>query len=300
MILVVVTGLMFVGFLLCISETRWARTVPLNDRIRPYLPGRAPGRARHDAWSVDSLRRFLGPMLTEMGDRISAALGISDPAAARLARIGEHPDVVAFRLRQCALAGMALLVGAGLMGMAGAPPFLVVVSLITAPTLAYLITEARLTQQSQRWQAELTAELPIVIEQLGMLLSTGSSLSGAIQRIGARGAGRCASGFAQITRRISQGLSEIEALREWADQTAVPAVSRLVAVLALNREASDLGDLIAHEARSIRRECHQQLVEDIEARGQKVWIPVTVATLLPGVIFMAIPFVDAMRKITGT
>lgn len=295
-----VAALMFLGSLLCISETRWARTTPLNDRVRPYLPGRAPGRARPDPWSVDSLRRFLGPMVTEMGDRISAVLGISDPAAARLARVGEHPDVVAFRLRQCALAGVALMLGAGLMGVAGAPPFLVIISLVTAPTLTFLITEAQLTQQSQRWQAELTAELPIVIEQLGMLLSTGSSLSGAIQRIGARGAGRCASGFAHVTRRISQGVNEIEALREWADLAAVPAASRLVAVLALNREASDLGDLIAHEARAIRRECHQRLIEDIERRGQKVWIPVTVATLLPGVIFMAIPFVDAMRKITGT
>lgn len=300
MILLVVAALMFFGSLLCISETRWARTAPLNDRVRPYLPGRAPGRARRDPWSVDSLRRFLGPMLAEMGDRVSAALGISDSAAARLARVGEQPDVVAFRLRQCALAGVALMIGAGLMGVAGAPPLLVLITLVTAPTLAYLITEAQLTQQSQRWQAELTAELPIVIEQLGMLLSTGSSLSGAIQRIGARGAGRCAEGFAQITRRISQGVSEIEALREWADLAAVPAANRLVAVLALNREASDLGDLIAHEARAIRRECHQQLVEDIERRAQQVWIPVTVATLLPGVIFMAIPFVDAMRKITGT
>jgi tight adherence protein C len=43
----------------------------------------------------------------------------------------------------------------------------------------------------------------------------------------------------------------------------------------------------------------REQVELIERRAQQVWIPVTVATLLPGVIFMAVPFVDAMRRLTG-
>ena len=31
-------------------------------------------------------------------------------------------------------------------------------------------------------------------------------------------------------------------------------------------------------------------------RAQLVWIPVTIATLVPGVLFMAIPFIAAMRN----
>lgn len=290
----------FVGALLWISESRWARMIPLSDRVRPYLPGRAPGRPHRDPLSAESLRKVLGPVVTELGDRISSLLGVADPLSRRLARIGEEPDVAGFRFRQCAIAGLAMVFGSSLAAIVGAPTPIVIAALIGAPVLGYLVTEAQLTQRSDRWRAELTAELPVVIEQLGMLLSTGSSLSGAIQHIGSRGTGRCAEGFVGVTRRISQGVSEIDALREWADLASVPAATRLVAVLALNREATDLGDLIAHEARASRRENHQRLVEDIERRGQKVWIPVTVATLLPGVIFMAIPFVDAMRKITGT
>ena len=71
-----------------------------------------------------------------------------------------------------------------------------------------------------------------------------------------------------------------------------------VALLRLNREAGDLGRLIAEEARSIRRDVHRQLIETVERRGQQVWIPVTVATLVPGVIFLAIPFTEAMRLFT--
>ena len=73
----------------------------------------------------------------------------------------------------------------------------------------------------------------------------------------------------------------------------------MVGVLALNWEASDLGALISAEARSVRREVQRAEIEIIEKRAQQVWIPVTVATLLPGVIFMAVPFIDAMGKLTG-
>jgi hypothetical protein len=37
------------------------------------------------------------------------------------------------------------------------------------------------------------------------------------------------------------------------------------------------------------------LIETVERRGQQVWIPVTVAALVPGVLFMAVPFIEALR-----
>ena len=86
--------------------------------------------------------------------------------------------------------------------------------------------------------------------------------------------------------------------REWAALERVEALDRLVSLLRLNREAGDLGRLITDEARSIRRDVHRQLIETIERRSQQVWIPVTVATLVPGVIFLAIPFTEAMRLFT--
>jgi hypothetical protein len=90
----------------------------------------------------------------------------------------------------------------------------------------------------------------------------------------------------------------VAALREWSDLVQVDAVERLVGVLSLNAESGDLGSLIADEARAIRADAHRELLETIERRSQQVWIPVTVATLVPGVLFMAVPFVEAMRLFT--
>ncbi len=128
-----------------------------------------------------------------------------------------------------------------------------------------------------------------------MLLSAGYSLGAALNRLAARGNGCAARDLARVCGRIRQGLSEIEALREWATVADVEALNRLLPVLALNREASDLGRLVSEEARTIRRDAHRLLVETIERKAQQVWIPVTVAALVPGVLFLVVPFMEALR-----
>jgi len=97
----------------------------------------------------------------------------------------------------------------------------------------------------------------------------------------------------------SEGLSIDAALTEWADLADVDELTRLVQVLALHHAATDLGPLISAEARSIRAEAHRRLIARMEQRAQLVWVPVTVAALLPGAIFLAVPFADAMRLVTG-
>lgn len=40
-------------------------------------------------------------------------------------------------------------------------------------------------------------------------------------------------------------------------------------------------------------EAHRELLADLERRSQQVWVPVTVATLLPGSLLLLVPFLDA-------
>jgi tight adherence protein C len=213
----------------------------------------------------------------------------------RLARIHSPMDVTSFRVRQLGWAvaafGAAGLVTAGV----GLPLFVGVLLLFGAPLLAFLLLEQQMGSASSKWQRRLFLELPVVSEQLGMLLSAGFSLGAALNRVAARSGGACGEDLRRVCARIRQGLSEIDALREWGTLARVDAVDRLVQVLALNREASDLGALIAEEARTIRRDVQREMVEEMEKRAQQVWIPVTVATLVPGVIFLAVPFTQAMK-----
>ncbi len=142
-------------------------------------------------------------------------------------------------------------------------------------------------------------ELPVIAEQLGILLGAGFSLNSALDRISRRGHGVVAADLSTVVRKVRQGRSEIDSLREWAATCEAAGVDRLVGVLALHREAADLGALISTEARSIRAATHRRLVESIERRAQLVWVPVTFATLVPGLILIGVPFVDAMAGVTG-
>jgi Flp pilus assembly protein TadB len=257
-------------------------------------------RDRHGLLSVESFRDVVGPVARTVGERVSRAFGVSEELAVRLERIHSPLDVTAFRVRQAgwSLAGF----GAGaLLAMAASPPLVVALLLVLGgPVLAFLVLEQQVAAASTQWQRRVFLELPVIAEQLAMLLTAGYSLGAALNRIASRGSGTCAQDLARVCGRVRQGLSEVEALTEWAAVARVPALDRMLPVLALNRQATDLGRLLSDEARSIRRDVQRELVETVERRGQQVWIPVTVATLLPGVIFLSIPFIEALRLFSGS
>lgn len=289
-----------VGVTLLLSEVRWFARPSLLDRLRPYAPGGMASRSRTRLPSMESFRDVIGPLCRVSGERLSRALGVSEDLATRLERIHSPLDVTAFRVRQLGWSGAGFAVGC-LLAVALHPPFvLALVFIVSGPSLAFLILENQVAKASEAWKRRLFLELPVLSEQLAMLLSAGFSLGAALNRLAARGRGNAARDLARVCGRIRQGLSEIEALREWAALAEVEALDRLIPVLALNREASDLGRLISEEARAIRRHVQRELVETAERRGQQVWVPVTVAALVPGVMFLAIPFIHALQLFSGS
>jgi Flp pilus assembly protein TadB len=234
-------------------------------------------------------------MLRAGGDRVAAAFGASEPASLRLRRIHSPVDASAFRLRQFVISGAALLVGVTLAAVTGLPVGVSIFVSVGSPLLAFLVIEQRLSLLSQRWQRDVAYEMPVVSEQVAMLLNSGYSVGAALARVASRGNGCVAADLAMVVNRTRQGLSESEALREWAELARVEAVDRMVSVLTLHSEAADLGRLVSSEARQARRDLHRRTVETIERRAQQVWVPVTVATLVPGAILLAVPFLSALR-----
>ena len=299
--LAVLSGLvLWPGATLLLSRWRWFSRPPLVRRLRPYTPAGLSTPDRNGVLSVESFREVVAPLSRALGERLARLFGVSEELAVRLERVHSPLDVTSFRVRQIGWSIGGL--GAGAMGsvVLHVPPGVAVLLLLGAPLMAFLIVEQRLASASARRQRRLFLELPVVSEQLAMLLSAGFSLGSALNRLAARGQGVCAEDLRRVTGRMRQGLSEIDALREWADVAKVEALDRLVPVLALNRGTSDLGRLVSNEARAIRKDVQRQLVETMEQRGQKVWIPVTVATLVPGVIFLSIPFIEALRMFSGS
>jgi len=297
--LAVVSGLaLWAGVTLVLSEVRWFARRPLSDRLRPYALNPVPVRSARGLLSVESFRDVLGPLSRSIGEGLSRVLGVSEDISVRLERIHSPYEATTFRMRQMGGATIALLAG-GIVVAVLQPSVLVgTVLLLGTPLLVFLILEQQVSTRSAAWQRSLFLELPVVAEQLAMLLSAGFSLGAAVNRLARRGHGCCARDLRRVTSRIRHGLGDVDALREWAALARVDALDRLVAVLALNSEAADLGRLISDEARSIRKDVQREVVETMEQRSQSVWVPVTVATLVPGVILLAIPFSAALRLFT--
>jgi tight adherence protein C len=289
----------WVGVALLLSRLRWFSRPRLSDRLRPYSPGGLGTAGRGSPLAARSFRAVVAPLAQRTGESVARVFGVSEQLDTRLRRFHSPLTVAAFRTRQLGWTTAAL--GVGLLVVATwRPPALVALLCVTgAPLLAFLVLEQQVQSRSQRWQRRLFLELPVITEQLGMLLSAGYSLGGALNRLAVRTHGACAQDLRQVCGRIRQGVGEMPALREWAELARVDALDRLVAVLALNREAADLGHLITEEARAVRADAHRELIETIERRAQLVWIPVTVAALLPGVVFIAIPFIQAMQLFAG-
>lgn len=293
--------LLWVGATLVLSELRWFRRPDLARRLRPYSPGGIRGGgAAGGILSVASFRDVIGPAARAAGSRLAGLLGVSEDLATRLRRVHSPLDATEFRVRQLGWSA-AGLAGGTMVAAAARPPLpLALLLVVGTPLLAFLVIEQQLASTSDRWKRRVFLELPVLSEQLGMLLGAGFSLGAALNRIAARGSGACALDLRNVCERVRHGLTDVEALREWATVADVDALTRLVAVLALNRQAGDLGRLVAEEARTIRREVQRELIEQMEKRAQQVWVPVTVATLVPGAVLLAVPFIEALRLFSST
>jgi len=289
---------LFTGLALALSEIRWFRRPRLAERLSPYSPVAGPA-VRNGLFSVESFRDVTAPLARSVGERVSALFGVGEELGERLRRIHSPLDVTTFRMRQLGWASAAFGMGTLSSVAFGLPAPMAILLVIGSPALAFLLLEQNLASASNRWQREVFLELPVIAEQLGMLISAGWSLGAALARTAERGGGACASDLDRVMRRVRQGLSEHAALREWSDLADVDALNRLVAVLSLDRDTADLGRLIAEEARAIRRDAHRELIESIERRNQQVWVPVTVAALVPGVLLMGVPFIDALSLFAG-
>ncbi len=286
----------WVGLTLVLSQTAWGRRISLAERLRPHSPGRPGQRSATSLFSAESAIDVLGPLASAVGGRMARVVGINEDLSIRLRRVHSPMDQAAFRLRQLGWSTIALMVAIGVSIAATLPLGIVAIILLIAPALTFMVIEQQLATESQRWQRRLFLEAPIVAEQLAMLLSAGHSLGGALQHTSRRGSGAMSRDLTLVMMRVRQGLTEPQALNEWAATANVASISRLVGALGLAGTGADLGRIVADEARSLRREVHRELISSIEKRNQQVWIPVTVAALVPGVVLLAIPFLSAMQQ----
>ena len=280
------------GLSMLLARAPWFRQPNLAARLRIHTPGLPDRRPR--ILGARSFRDALGPAAEHVGGWAARAVGISEDLSKRLERLHRGITPTQFRIAQLSHAMLVLLGAGALAAVLNLPGALALLLVLVAPAISLLVDEQRLAMASQRWKRELVVELPVVEEQMAMLLDAGWSLGGTLQRIAERSSGPASRDIARLLRSVRRGNTYRESLREWTMIADLPAVGRLAAILSLADQGADLGRLVSDEAQLGREERHRELLAAVERKGQQVWIPVTVAALVPGCMLLALPFLRAL------
>src|SRR5829696_1496726 len=170
----------FAGCVLLLAELPWFARRSLVARLRPYAAGTNAAGGTDGVLSIDSFREAIAPLAQVVGRKLARLAGVHEDLARRLERIESPIDAPRYRVRQMTTAGAAFAAGVPLAVALRFPPALVLFTLVAAPVLAFLVLEQRVSAASADRQRRLLAELPVVSEQLGMLLGAGYSLGGAM------------------------------------------------------------------------------------------------------------------------
>lgn len=279
---------LWVGTILVLQTNRTLTRKPLVLRVQPYV------RGAKQLPQIEESR----PVLEQFAIKWNQWLRTSQSLKHKLDIIDSDETVRDIRSQQLLIGVLSFSLSTTVVAAISLPLFIAILAISATTSLSILIIEQRINRQVSHWRWLESRELPVIAEQTAMLLSSGYSVRSAISRLADQSSGAIAHDLIRVNIRIQQGLDEQHALQEWAARIAIPEVDQFVSVLSLNRQSTNLSRLVAEQARGARRHLHRELLTTIEKRAQQVWIPVTVATLVPGSIFLAIPFIAAIRSLT--
>ena len=296
----------WVGATLLLSELRWFRRQPLVERLRPYAPGGWAGTGGTGVLSVASFREVIGPLARAVGERLAALArrrARTSPSGSSGSTRRSTPPRSASASSAGAVVGVRRRAPSSPPSVGRQAPLLALAaSSSAAPLLAFLIVEQQLaTPVGPRGSAASSSSCPSSASSSACCSSAGYSLGAALNRLAARGHG--AVRHATCRRRAAASARALrgrraarvgDRRRRRRRSTGSSACSPSTA-----RPATSAGSSPRRPA-SIRRDVQRELIEPIERRAQQVWIPVTVATLVPGVIFLAVPFIEALRLFSST
>jgi len=245
--------------------------------------------------TTDTLNMWLVLLLRRSVVRIGSEKALNS----RLERAGVPVTALRFRTTQVVVGFAALVVAAAVTFVFALPAVGVFGVIAGFPIVAVWGCEQALTVALRRRTDLVVRELPLVIEQLAELMKSGVGVAEACAKVAVHTRSVVASDLGRVAREIAHGVRDEVALQAFADRHDVGAIHRIVAVLDAHRHAADLGGLLAEEVRELRLTAHRDLLASIQQREQQVWIPVTVATLVPGVLLLGVPFVHTLGVVLG-
>jgi tight adherence protein C len=282
---------LLLGWMLLLGSLRSLRRPSLLRRLERRLDG-----AADDVPSRQALRR------TRSGDRLGGTRESRldwrrGGLRGRLERAGSEatPRQLAIGTLACATAGLVFGV---LVSTATTSTALRLALALLGAAIGSLAPFGFLEQRATRRQAERTDAFPLLVEHLAMLAGHGFAVPEAFWRLERRWRDTTVGAdLRALCRRMAQGAEPAVAVADWAEAHRFPPGERLADALAATATSSDCERVLWQLGRAERERHLAELVRRFQVREQQVWIPVTVAAFVPGMLLLVLPFARALHAL---
>ncbi|MDA8195868.1 MAG: type II secretion system F family protein [Actinomycetota bacterium] len=174
--------------------------------------------------------------------------------------------------------------------------------LIIEAILIPLITFANVAGKIQgelRQRVEIESNLPLEIEKLALYLGSGLSLNSSFYRLAQTSSEQTRPVFTFIAQGLLSGISTNEVLEECYQRFPTESIRRITNLLSGGASGGDLVRVTREEAANQRSARHLGALAKMEKVTQSVWIPITIAALLPGIAIVFIPFFSILTSLKG-
>lgn len=279
----------------------------LAARIAPYLVDVSPAAlevaTRRPAEPASFLAGLAAPAGRRIRSALAAVLGSDTVVERRLRQAGSTATVDAVRGRQlmsgAAGAAVGVLVAVLVSRSAAVPPAVPVLLAVVIAAVGVLLPDQLLARAARIRRSRIAAELPTVLEFLGLSLAAGEGVLDALRRVARLGDGDLARELGRVVAEVHAGIPLGDALERCAAEIELPALTRTVDQLvgALER-GTPLVEVLRAQVQDSRDESKRDL---LEAAGKKeiamlvplvfLILPVTVAfAIYPGVMVLQLGF----------
>jgi tight adherence protein C len=237
-------------------------------------------------------------LLARVGARMRATpprdLEARIAAAGRPAGLGPR-ELMAAKVGAAVVAAAVGLAGAGTVGgRAG------VMALAGAPVAGFLAPDLWLARRAAARAEAIRRQLPALLDLLRVTIESGSSLAGALARVGRRTHGPLSDEWRAVGRQVALGVPLDRALTAMAKRAPLPETRALVAALdRARRHGAPLADTLAAQARDARFARVTQAREQAARAGPKIQLVVALL-LVPSVLLLVAaalvgPLLEAAR-----
>ncbi|WP_166998716.1 type II secretion system F family protein [Paramicrobacterium fandaimingii] len=274
----------------------------LSERIAPYLLDVSDEARqiteRRVADPLPVLGRLFGPVLGRAARMLSAALGGNVSVEKWLGQSGSALTVQQFRTRQV-LAGVAGLVGGAGLGVALVQNGRALIALLMPLALAVAAIvgyDLLLRRRASSRVAQISEEVPTVLEFLSLSLSAGEGIVDALRRVADIGSGELSVELRRALVDTAAGSPVAIALTRCAARVDSPPLTRAVEQMCAAMEhGSPISLVLRAQAQDAREEFKRTLLEAAGRKEVAMLVPLVLLILPLSIAFALLPGIFVLR-----